>query len=327
VPKHEFVSFVVLARDLDDSRLQSVCTRLNEIGNEVGRFHEIIAVRTPRKRSQIYSSSTTSALTESTADLTILEFAAGATTASLAVAGLERSLGDVIVILEGDEGQAEFSPNLVKELGGDTNVVFAQARLGRHRGRGLTYFLGKKLASLALISIRRTEATWHLYRALDREVTRHILDSTDPAHTFRLIGRNHFFNSTFVPYESKLPSQVPRFWESYGSLMQILFGGSKVPLRIASLTSVLGAILNVFYAIYVVVVSFLEQNVEPGWASLSLQSSGMFFLVCVVLFITTEYLLRLIDDSAGSSISTSLDFKGLNSNSDNHLNVDQVEDD
>jgi hypothetical protein len=92
--------------------------------------------------------------------------------------------------------------------------------------------------------------------------------------------------------------------------MQMLLGGSKIPMRFASLLSIVGAVLNIVYAIYVVITAILGENIQNGWASTSLQLSAMFFLVCLVLFLISEYLLQLLPDREHSSTTYSTSFAG-----------------
>ncbi|UUZ57502.1 hypothetical protein LP419_26605 [Massilia sp. H-1] len=55
--------------------------------------------------------------------------------------------------------------------------------------------------------------------------------------------------------------------------------------------SALGA--NLLYSVYVVAVGLLRSDVAPGWISLSLQQSGMFFLISLVLLVLGEYILNM----------------------------------
>ena len=43
-----------------------------------------------------------------------------------------------------------------------------------------------------------------------------------------------------------------------------------------------------------VAVAFLKIDVAPGWVSLSLQQSGMFFLISMVLLVLGEYILNMV---------------------------------
>jgi hypothetical protein len=55
------------------------------------------------------------------------------------------------------------------------------------------------------------------------------------------------------------------------------------------MVGLLGALLNLAYAGYVVVIYLSRNAVAEGWTTLSLQISGMFFLVCLILAVMSEY--------------------------------------
>ena len=59
-------------------------------------------------------------------------------------------------------------------------------------------------------------------------------------------------------------------------------------MRLVTSLSLFGAIANVVYSIYVVSIGFFKTDVAPGWISLSLQQSGMFFLISLVLLVLGE---------------------------------------
>ena len=47
------------------------------------------------------------------------------------------------------------------------------------------------------------------------------------------------------------------------------------------------------YSVYVLAIAFLKADVAAGWVSLSLQQSGMFFLLSLVLLVLGEYILHM----------------------------------
>ncbi len=66
------------------------------------------------------------------------------------------------------------------------------------------------------------------------------------------------------------------------------------PMRIVTLLSLFGAAMNLLYSAYVIAVAVIKEDVAPGWVTLSLQQSGMFFLICLVLLILGEYVLHMV---------------------------------
>jgi hypothetical protein len=66
-----------------------------------------------------------------------------------------------------------------------------------------------------------------------------------------------------------------------------------MPLRMATALSALGAGMSILYSIYIVLIWMFKKNIAPGWVSLSMQQSLMFFLISVVLLVLSEYVLEI----------------------------------
>jgi hypothetical protein len=64
-------------------------------------------------------------------------------------------------------------------------------------------------------------------------------------------------------------------------------------MRLVSALSMFGAAANLVYSGYVVAVGLFKSDVAPGWVSLSLQQSGMFFLISLVLMVLGEYIVNM----------------------------------
>ena len=75
--------------------------------------------------------------------------------------------------------------------------------------------------------------------------------------------------------------------------MQLLVSTTRAPMRLVTSLSLFGAVANILYSIYVVAVGLFKADVAPGWISLSLQQSGMFFLISLVLLVLGEYILNM----------------------------------
>ena len=75
--------------------------------------------------------------------------------------------------------------------------------------------------------------------------------------------------------------------------MSLLVSTSQFPLRLVTVLSVFGALANLIYSIYVLSVAVFKPDVAAGWVSISLQQSGMFFLISVVLLVLGEYVLHM----------------------------------
>jgi hypothetical protein len=75
--------------------------------------------------------------------------------------------------------------------------------------------------------------------------------------------------------------------------MRLLVSTTQVPMRLVTLLSLFGAGANVVYSLYVIAIYLFKEDVTPGWTTLSLQQSGMFFLISLVLLVLGEYILHM----------------------------------
>jgi hypothetical protein len=130
------------------------------------------------------------------------------------------------------------------------------------------------------------------------------------------------FSTNSTTINSFAQSKRKNVSSSFGRAMEILLSASSAPLRVVSTLALVGAGLNVAYSIYVLAVS-ATLKVTPGWTSMSLQISGMFFLVSLVLSLMCEFLIflyRAIGGGQDSFIVREINsrFQGLR----NQINVD-----
>ena len=75
--------------------------------------------------------------------------------------------------------------------------------------------------------------------------------------------------------------------------MRLLVSITRAPMRLVTTLSLFGTVSNLVYSGYGVAVAALKTNVAPGWISLSLQQSRMFFLISLVLPVLGEYIVHM----------------------------------
>ena len=88
-------------------------------------------------------------------------------------------------------------------------------------------------------------------------------------------------------------SHTKNLGESIDRGMRLLVSTTQAPMRLVTTLSLFGAVANLFYSIYVLAIAFFKADVAAGWVSLSLQQSGMFFLISLVLLVLGEYILHM----------------------------------
>lgn len=136
------------------------------------------------------------------------------------------------------------------------------------------------------------------YRLMSRRVTGWLLNQPRPAVRYRLSPATAGFSVGFRQYaapRSAAPSGA--FVDDVRRGFRLLFANSVTPVRIASLVALSGAAVNILYSLYVVTLAVLGSRLQPGWVTLSLQQSGMFFLFSVFAFVIAEYLIQSIRDA------------------------------
>jgi hypothetical protein len=83
--------------------------------------------------------------------------------------------------------------------------------------------------------------------------------------------------------------------------LRLLLTSSALPLRLSSLIGLAGGVLSLLYAVYVACVWLLKPDVQAGWTTLSLQSSGMMFIFSVLFVFLAEYLIQILSANPARS--------------------------
>jgi hypothetical protein len=121
-----------------------------------------------------------------------------------------------------------------------------------------------------------------------------ILQHPMPSVTYRHLPATGGFAKVILNYTAKTrPSQPKRLGESIDRGMRLLVSTTRGPMRLVTTLSLFGAGANLFYSFYVIAIALFKTDVAPGWVTLSLQQSGMFFLISFVLLMLGEYILNM----------------------------------
>lgn len=213
-------------------------------------------------------------------------------------AGLDNAIGDFVVVL-----QATFDPvgpilEILELLRGGKDVVEGMSTVPTERNpvarlaRRLFYAYNRRYLSVD-IPAGATYLTGLTRRALNA-VTSTTRSFRYLRHLVRYVG----FEVESYSYEPASPRLHTR--TAVGAAreaIEMVSSYSLHPLRFASAVGVIAALLNLFYAIYVVVVAVLRHDVAAGWTTTSLQLAGMFFILSGVLAIIAEYIGRVLRET------------------------------
>jgi glycosyltransferase involved in cell wall biosynthesis len=209
--------------------------------------------------------------------------------------GLENALGDFVVVIDPLADDIAFLPTMLDRAVSGADVVFAE---NQQKG---TQSLMYRFAYSVFNKLYQRFNGIHLakeapgYRVLSKRVVNFILQHSQPAMTYRHLPASGGFARANLSY-SAVPKAVQskRLNESIDRGMRLLTATTRAPMRLVTTLSLFGAAANVLYSIYVVAVGILKPDVAPGWVSMSLQQSGMFFLISLVLLVLGEYILQMV---------------------------------
>jgi len=209
--------------------------------------------------------------------------------------GLENALGDYVAVLDPLADDILFLPQMLDKAVSGAEVVFASN--AQKSPQSLPY----RLAYAAFNSLFKRLNGVHLakdapqYRLISKRVVNFILQHPQPAMSYRHLPATGGFAQAHLDY-SAAPKmlQTKRLGDSIDRGMRLLVSTTRAPMRLVTALSLFGAGANLIYSVYVLAIGLFKADVAPGWVSLSLQQSGMFFLISLVLWVLGEYIVNMV---------------------------------
>jgi len=208
--------------------------------------------------------------------------------------GLENALGDFVAVIDPMTEDISFLSAMLDKAVSGSDVVFASNE--QKPSQSIAYRVG--------FSVFNVLYKWfngiHLakeapqYRVLSKQVVNFILQHPQPAMAYRHLPASGGFARTNLTYSAAPKvSHTKRLGDSIDRGMRLLVSTTRGPMRLVTTLSLFGAISNLLYSVYIIAVVILKEDVAPGWVTLSLQQSGMFFLISLVLLVLGEYILHM----------------------------------
>lgn len=240
--------------------------------------------------------------------------------------GLENALGDFVPVINPLLDDISFIPQILEKAANGADVVFANneqkpSQSLAYRGANAAFHgLYNRLNGVNLAK----EAPQ--YRMLSKRVINFILQHPQPAMTYRHLPATGGFAKAYLTYSAAPKSSPPkRLGESIDRGMRLLVSTTRAPMRLVTYLSLFGALANVVYSIYVLAVAALKPDVAPGWVSFSLQQSGMFFLISLVLLVLGEYILNMASlSNEGPPYHVGQEFTSARMTRLEKLNIEEV---
>lgn len=208
--------------------------------------------------------------------------------------GVESALGDYVAVIDPVRDDVSVLAEMLERAVAGDDVVFASSDgpMGGRRGYRAARRIFERIYR-GFTGVRLSQEA-PAVRLFNRAVVNYVTQHPRPAVSYRLLPATGGFIKSYVTHTAPvLPAEPRSVLDGFDRGMQILVSTSRAPLRAVTALSLFGAVANLLYAIYVLVVAVVKEDVEPGWVSVSLQQSGMFLLISLVLLVLGEYILHM----------------------------------
>jgi hypothetical protein len=208
--------------------------------------------------------------------------------------GVENALGDFVVVIDPWIDDIKFLRTMLEKAVTGSDVVFANNQ--RKPKQGLAYRLSFAVFNRLYVLFNGINLSNEApqYRVLSKTVINFILQHAQPAMSYRHLPATAGFSRANLSYAAEpKATRSKNLGSSIDRGMRLLVSTTRAPMRLVTSLSLFGAIANLVYSFYVVAIGLFKTDVAPGWISTSLQQSGMFFLISLVLLVLGEYILQM----------------------------------
>lgn len=212
--------------------------------------------------------------------------------------GINHAVGDHLLFTSLSDAEIARIPALLAPLREGYDVVVADPSEGRltvRRPSANRVLLDGYLHLYRGLTGVELESRPTAFRVLSRAAA--LFVASHPAAELLLRSRNlgAGFPVAILPI---MPSEgmvhTPTgFRRSYGTGLRTLLSSTALPLRGATCLGLLGGVLSLVHAAYVVAVYIFKPDVAEGWTTISLQLAAMMFIFSVLFMLLSEYVLQI----------------------------------
>ncbi|MFQ3671144.1 MAG: glycosyltransferase, partial [Verrucomicrobiia bacterium] len=212
-------------------------------------------------------------------------------------AGLETAIGDFVVVMDAATDPPTEIGHLVERcrrgsgvLCGLSSEPAAQSWLASVAGRVFHAYCRR------FLDIDYRENTTD-FRVLSRQAVNAVTRIRDRRRYLRVFTATLGYGQEWFTYTPRRRLRAEGFWKRAEHGLEIVISHSRHPLRLVSRLGLLMSGLNVLYAGYILIVYFMKPDVAEGWTTMSMQMTGMFFFLFLILAVLCEYVGRILEES------------------------------
>jgi hypothetical protein len=210
------------------------------------------------------------------------------------LAALDMAIGDRVLLVDWANLDRNICRKMLETALQGTDVVIQSA--GTWRKKSFAY----RMARIAFLRIYNAVSGLRIdrhrfgNRLYSREAARYLLTRREAEMLLNTAYLADAFPGVIIRHETTSVGQrTQRGTHAIRYAYRALNFARSVPLRFVIFLCLFSAVLNVAYMAYTVISKLVENDVEPGWSSLSLQISGIFLLLSIVLGIIAEHLIEV----------------------------------
>ncbi len=215
-------------------------------------------------------------------------------------AGLEHAIGDVVLTMtpfDPPDRMADFVA-AVQKSGGIVNGVIERDPRRRNPlrqwGSAVYHSCARRFLGIDMVQDATT------FRALSRSALNAVVRIREKHRFLQVFAPYIGLSIGYLPYRPlDVPghSQLLPLLDALNQAIDVVVTSSLRPLRAVTWLALLGSGLNVLYVGYVALIALFKPHVAEGWITQSLQNSGMFLMLFLILAVSSEYLGRLLTES------------------------------
>ncbi|HTO84941.1 MAG TPA: glycosyltransferase [Methylomirabilota bacterium] len=217
------------------------------------------------------------------------------------LAGLDNTIGDYVITMLPIREQVSVLPTMLDLAMTGTEVVFGRSDAGTaeqgwlYRAMTKAFFGLYRRVTGILIPADNTQ-----FRLMSRRVVNYLLQS-EPSHIMlQALPAMSAFRSRSIDYTLSSRGRLQQrrtLGSGLHKALSLVLSTTAFPARMLSVLALTAGLLNLLYAVYVIAIAVFKTGVAEGWTTLSLQISGMFFLVSMILALLSEYIVRIFEGS------------------------------
>lgn len=214
-------------------------------------------------------------------------------------AGLDTVIGDFVVVMLPESDPVERVPEMIELCAQGKGIVFGvrRSRAGEPwlQRTGARLFYGLCNGPLAM-GIPRNATH---FRAMSRQAVNAVIRIKERTRFLRTLSAYVGYGEQGIEYDPRPRRAQPRrksLSEAAGLAIDIVVANTTSPLRWLACLAFLAGSLNGLYVLYVLGIFAFKDRVAEGWATRSLQASGSFLVIFLVLAVLCEYLARMLEE-------------------------------